>query len=838
MQKFILIKGAREHNLKNIDLTIPRDAITVITGPSGSGKSSLAIDTIYAEGQRRYVESLSAYSRQFLEQLQKPDIDYIEGLSPSIAIDQKTVSRSPRSTLGTITEIYDYLRVLYTRLGKPFCYNCGSEISPQGSENILKAVLTLPEKTKIQILSPIVRDRKGNYHKELQEMRSEGFVRARIDNQMVDLTHDIILEKKKRHTIEIVIDRLIMKNGIERQVTEAIENSFKYADTIVVNLVDKNKDIIFSTTSACLKCGISYPEINPRFFSFNSASGACPACSGLGFKGIEEDAEEISQHQRCKACNGLRLRKEALSVIFQGINIGVFCRMSVKDAISFLGNIVLTDRENIIASRILKEIKDRLFFLTNVGLGYLTLERPSLTLSGGESQRVRLATQMGSSLTGVLYVLDEPSIGLHPKDCGKLLKSLSEIKNAGNTIIVVEHDEETINWADHIVDMGPGAGTKGGWVVAEGTSEDIKSNVKSLTGQYLKGSLCIATPEERRKATDFIGIKGASEHNLKNIDVKIPLKLFTCVTGVSGSGKSTLIFDLLYKAANKILSRLPAGKLFPNKKYADLTGLHLIDRVISVDQSPIGRTPRSNPATYTGFFSSIRELFSLLQDSKIRGYSSSRFSFNLPGGRCESCHGNGLIKVEMHYLPDVYILCDNCKGKRYNSETLEIRFKGKNISEVLDMTITEALNFFENIPKIRRKLMVLDDIGLGYLQLGQSALTLSGGESQRIRLSRELGKKSTGNTLYILDEPTTGLHFADIQRLLDIINMLVDQGNTVIVIEHNLDVIKSADYLVDLGPEGGDNGGYLIAEGTPEDIIDNPASYTGIFLKSKLKNIV
>jgi excinuclease ABC subunit A len=834
MQKFILIKGAREHNLKNIDLAIPRDATTVITGPSGSGKSSLAIDTIYAEGQRRYVESLSAYSRQFLEQMRKPDVDSIEGLSPSIAIDQKTVSRSPRSTLGTITEIYDYLRVLYTRLGKAFCYNCGSEISSQESKNILAAVLSLPENTRIQILSPIVKDRKGNYRKELQEMRSEGFVRARIDNKMVDLTQEIILEKKKRHTIEIVIDRLILKNGIERQITEAIETSFKYADTLVVNILDKNKDIIFSTTAACLKCGISYPEINPRFFSFNSTGGACPACRGLGFEGIEEDSTEIYHQQPCRACNGLRLRKEALSVKFQDVNIGEFSRMSVKDTLFFLDTIKLTERENIIASRILKEIRDRLLFLTHVGLGYLTLDRQSLTLSGGESQRVRLATQMGSSLTGVLYVLDEPSIGLHPKDCGKLLESLSEIKNAGNTIIVVEHDEETINWADHIVDMGPGAGTKGGWVVAEGTPEEIKNNTQSLTGQYLKGTLSIASPAKKRKAKDFIAIQGASEHNLKNISVKIPLKLFTGVTGVSGSGKSTLIFDLLYEAAHESLSRLPANKLLPHKNYTSIKGLNLIDRVISVDQSPIGRTPRSNPATYTGFFSSIRELFSLLQDSKIRGYSQSRFSFNLSGGRCESCHGNGLIKVEMHFLPDAYILCDSCKGKRYNSETLEIKFKGKNISEVLDMTITEALSFFENIPRIQKKLMVLEDIGLGYLQLGQSAITLSGGESQRIRLSRELAKKSTGNTLYILDEPTTGLHFADIQRLLDIINMLVDQGNTVIVIEHNLDVIKSADYLIDLGPEGGDNGGYVIAEGPPEDIVNNPASYTGMFLKSKL----
>jgi excinuclease ABC subunit A len=549
---------------------------------------------------------------------------------------------------------------------------------------------------------------------------------------------------------------------------------------------------------------------------------------------MQEDSAEISGQRPCRACNGLRLGKEALSVIFQGINIGEFCRMSVKDAISFLENIILTKRENIIASRILKEVKDRLSFLMTVGLGYLTMDRPSLTLSGGESQRVRLATQMGSTLTGVLYVLDEPSIGLHSKDCVKLLESLSDIKDAGNTIIVVEHDEETINWADHIIDMGPGAGTKGGWVVAEGTPEEIKHNGKSLTGQYLNGSLSIVIPSKRRKAMDFIEIQGASEHNLKNIDVKIPLKLFTAVTGVSGSGKSTLIFDMLFEAAHNSLSRLPAKKFIAQKKYTHVKGLNLIDRVISVDQSPIGRTPRSNPATYTGFFSLIRELFSLLQDSKLRGYSISRFSFNRPGGRCESCHGNGLIKVEMHFLPDVYILCDSCKGRRYNNETLEIRFKGKNISEVLDMTITEALNFFENIPKIRRKLMVLEDIGLGYLQLGQSALTLSGGESQRIRLSRELGKKSTGNALYILDEPTTGLHFADIQRLLDIINMLVDQGNTVIVIEHNLDIIKSADYIIDLGPEGGENGGYLVAEGTPEDIIKNPVSYTGMFLKPKL----
>jgi excinuclease ABC subunit A len=834
MQKFILIKGAREHNLKNIDLSIPRDAITVITGPSGSGKSSLAIDTIYAEGQRRYVESLSAYSRQFLEQMQKPDVDYIEGLSPSIAIDQKTVSRSVRSTLGTITEIYDYLRVLYTRLGKAFCYSCGSEIASQESKNILNALLSLPDNTRIQILSPLVRDRKGNYRKELQEKRSEGFVRARIDGKMLDLTEEIILEKKKRHTIEIVIDRLVVKEGIERQLAEAVETSFKYAETLVVNIVDKNEDIIFSTTAACLNCGISYPEINPRFFSFNSASGACPSCKGLGFENVEEDSNDLSEQLPCRTCNGQRLKIEALSVKFHGLSIGEFCMMSVRDAVSFLEAINLTEREILISTRILKEIRDRLSFLAHVGLGYLTIDRASLTLSGGESQRVRLATQMGSSLTGVLYVLDEPSIGLHPRDSGRLLDSLTSIKEAGNTVIVVEHDEETINWADYIVDMGPAAGTKGGWIVAEGSPVEIRNNPRSLTGRYLKGALTIPVPETRRPPKDFIAIKGASEHNLKNISVRIPLKLLTCVTGVSGSGKSTLVFDLLYDAAHRHLSRVKGSKPFRHKGYKEITGLELIDRIISVDQSPIGRTPRSNPATYAGFFTHIRELFSQIQDSKVRGYSSSRFSFNLSGGRCEACRGNGTIKIEMHFLPDVYIPCDSCKGKRYNSETLDIWFKEKNISDVLEMTVTEAMNFFENIPAVRRKLEVLEEIGLGYLQLGQSALTLSGGESQRLRLSRELSKKATGNTLYILDEPTTGLHFSDIQRLLDIMNTLVDRGNTVVVIEHNLEIVKSADYLLDLGPEGGEEGGYLIGEGTPEEISDNPESHTGQYLKEKL----
>ncbi len=832
MQKFIHIKGARENNLKNIDVTIPRQAITVITGPSGSGKSSLAIDTIYAEGQRRYVESLSAYSRQFLEQLSKPDVDFIEGLSPSIAIDQKTVSRSPRSTLGTITEIYDYLRVLYTRVGKPFCYNCGAEISTQESGDVMQAILSLPAGTRIQVLAPIVKDRKGNYRKELQEMRNEGFVRARIDNVMADLTQEIILEKKKRHTIEIVIDRLIIKSGIERQLREAVDTAFKYSDTVVTNLLKENRDILFSRTTACQKCGISYPEISPRFFSFNSKAGACPTCNGLGFRDMSEDTIELDERLSCMTCNGLRLRPEALSVKFMGINIGEFSKMAVSDAISFLKELTLTERENIIASRILKEVRDRLYFLEKVGLGYLTLDRPSLTLSGGEAQRIRLATQMGSSLTGVLYVLDEPSIGLHPRDCAKLLDSLSSIRDADNTIIIVEHDEETIRWADHVIDMGPGAGVRGGWVVAVGTPEQIRRDERSLTGQYLSGSLAIEIPGRRRKPVAFIRIKNASEHNLKHLDVNIPLKLFTCITGVSGSGKSTLIFDILYRAAEKKLS--PGQDVIPPGKYKEITGLEMVERVISVDQAPIGRTPRSNPATYTGFFSFVRDLFAMLPESKVRGYKTSRFSFNVSGGRCESCRGNGMIKVEMHFLPDVYVECDKCKGRRYNAETLEIKYKEKNIADVLDMTVSEALRFFENIPNIRRRLELLDEIGLGYLRLGQPATTLSGGEAQRIRLSRELGRKTTGKTLYIFDEPTTGLHFVDIQKLLDVLNLLVDQGNTVVVIEHNLDIIKSADYIIDLGPEGGEAGGKVVAEGTPDEVADNEASYTGRFLKEKL----
>jgi excinuclease ABC subunit A len=833
MLNAIKIKGAREHNLKNINLSIPRDTITVITGPSGSGKSSLAIDTIYAEGQRRYVESLSAYARQFLEQLRKPDIDYIEGLSPSIAIDQKTVIRSPRSTVGTITEIYNYLRVLYTRIGKPYCYNCGSLITKQESKEIIQAVLSIPQGSRLQVLAPIVRDRKGEYRKELQQMRREGFIRARIDGSMFDLTQDIALKKQNRHTIEIVIDRLIIKPGIDRQIKHSIETALRYADIVVINLIDGNKDVLFSKTMACPKCGISYPDINPMFFSFNSKQGACPRCKGLGFEAIEEDSTEIEGQKICRLCNGLRLKKEALSIKIQDINIGELGSMSIKNALFLINNLKLTEREQTIASRVLKEVRDRLNFLERVGLDYLTLDRSSLTLAGGESQRIRLATQLGSSLTGVLYVLDEPTIGMHPRDTKKLLESLSSMRDAGNTIITVEHDEETIRWADHIIDMGPGAGLNGGLIVASGKPEEIEKNEKSLTGRYLSGKLSIETPSLRRKPKDFIRIIGAQEFNLKEIDVNIPLGIFTCITGVSGSGKSTLILEILYKT---LLKEIYGSKVTPGR-YREIIADDRIDRVICVDQSPLGKTPRSNPATYTGAFSFIRELFSQVPDSRIRGYTPSRFSFNLSGGRCESCHGDGLIRVEMHFLPPVYIPCDTCKEKRYNKETLEIKYKEKNIAEVLDMTISEALHFFSPIPPIRQKLEVLEDVGLGYLKLGQPASTLSGGEAQRVRLSKELGKRSTGNTLYILDEPTTGLHYVDINKLLNVLNRLIDLGNTVIIIEHNLDVIKSADYIIDLGPEGGQEGGRIIAEGTPEEVSMNPDSYTGKFLRNKLPKL-
>jgi excinuclease ABC subunit A len=708
--------------------------------------------------------------------------------------------------------------------------------------------MAMPEGTRLQVLAPIVKDRKGEYRKELAEMKNEGFLRARIDGAMMDLTEEVSLKKQKRHTIEIVVDRLIIKQGIEKKIREAIDTALKYADTVVINLVKEETDIPFSKAAACLECGTSFPDINPRLFSFNSTHGACPQCRGLGVLGMEDlddvfivsekgaDRDDFSdgsgELKRCKSCGGLRLRKEALSVKLQDLNIGEFSSLTVEQALSFVSALRLTEREKLIATRVLKEVKDRLSFLRDVGLGYLTLDRMSLTLSGGEAQRIRLATQMGSSLTGVLYVLDEPSIGLHPRDCEKLLRSLSSIRDAGNTVIVVEHDEETIRWADHIIDMGPGAGARGGWVVSAGTPHEIEGEEKSLTGRYLKGELGITLPSRRRKPADFIRIDGAEEFNLKNIDVKIPLRTLTCVTGVSGSGKSTLVIEILYKA---LMRGIHSSRVLPGKHRA-LKGAEKIDNVICVDQSPLGKTPRSNPATYTGVFGLIRELFAQVPDSRVRGFSSSRFSFNVEGGRCEKCRGGGLLKAVMHFLPDAYVQCDTCKGRRYNKETLQIRYRDRDISEILKMTVSEGLEFFGSIPPIKQKLEILEDVGLGYLQLGQPAPTLSGGESQRLRLSRELAKKSTGNTLYLLDEPTTGLHFVDIQRLLDVLNTLVERGDTVIVIEHNLDVIKSADYVIDLGPEGGEGGGCLIAEGTPEEICLVAGSYTGGFLRKKISS--
>ncbi|NOX19757.1 MAG: excinuclease ABC subunit UvrA [Nitrospirae bacterium] len=833
MDDFIIIKGAREHNLKNIDLRLPRNSIIVITGPSGSGKSSLAIDTIYAEGQRRFVQSLSSYARQFIGELQKPDVDYIEGLSPSVSIEQKTVSGSPRSTLGTITEIYDYMRVLYTRIGKPFCYNCGNPISSQDTEGIISSILSLSKGTRLQILSPIVQQRKGLYRKELEQMRREGFIRARVDGKMMDLTEDIKLNKHKRHTIEIVIDRLIVKDGIERQLKNSINVALRYADTVVINLVDENRDILFSKTLACTNCGISYPEINPMFFSFNSSVGACPKCKGIGYTNIydEEGAfEGVEDLKPCNECGGMRLRKESLGIKIGGLSIGEFSSFSVDDALEFLNELKLSERESFIASRILKEVKERLSFLKQVGVGYLTLDRPAVTLSGGEAQRVRLATQLGSSLTGVLYVLDEPSIGLHPRDCNRLINTLKKLRDSENTIVIVEHDEETIKSADFIVDLGPGGGVRGGWVVATGTPEEISTNPESLTGQFLSGKKLIPIPVARRKPTGYITLYGINKHNLKNLDVSIPLGVFVCVTGVSGSGKSTLVFDVLYRTLiNEMKNK--KGK----RSVKNLTGLEQISHVICLEQKPLGRTPRSNPVTYTGVFTHIRNLFAMTEDARTRGFNASRFSFNLTGGRCEACKGEGFKKIEMHFLPDVYVPCDSCGGKRYNYETLQIKFKGKSIADILDMTISEAYDFFIHIPALRDRLKLLVDVGLGYIQLGQSATTLSGGEAQRIRLAKELGKKTGKGTLYILDEPTTGLHFIDIQRLIDVINRLVDKGNTVLVIEHNLDIIKSADYIIDLGPEGGLEGGRIVAQGTPEEISNNPNSHTGLYLKEKLQ---
>lgn len=825
---YIIIKGAREHNLKNIDVKIPRDRFVVITGLSGSGKSSLAFDTIYAEGQRRYVESLSAYARQFLEQMSKPDVDSIDGLSPAISIEQKTTSRNPRSTVGTITEIYDYLRLLFARVGKPYCYNCGKEITAQTVQQIVDRIISLPGGTAIQILAPIVRSRKGEYRKELAEMKSKGFVRARIDGNNVDLDEVVQLDRNKKHTIEIVIDRLIIKKEekFRRRLADSIEIALRLANGIVVISPAGGEDILSSEKLSCIDCGISYPELTPRVFSFNSPHGACPACDGLGAS-FDYEGERIDL---CPVCKGTRLKKEALAVKIQEMSIAEVTHMSIKSAIHFFNNLTLNRREAYIAQRILKEIRERLHFLSNVGLDYLTLDREASTLSGGEGQRIRLATQIGSSLVGVLYVLDEPSIGLHYRDNTRLLSTLKRLRDLGNTVLVVEHDEETIREADYVIDMGPGAGEYGGKIVACGTPEEIMRSSHSLTGRYLSKELSISLPGRHRRPSRYLTIKGARKNNLKDIDVSIPVGLLTTITGVSGSGKSTLLFDVLYRNISARLHR----KTKSLDGCRTIEGIEAFDKVINIDQAPIGRTPRSNPATYTGLFTYIRDLFARLPESRMRGYRQGRYSFNVKGGRCETCRGEGLIKIEMHFLPDVYITCEICKGRRYNRETLDVKYKDKNIADVLDMTINQAVDFFWNIPVIRQKLETLRDVGLDYIRLGQPATTLSGGEAQRIKLSRELSKRATGKTLYILDEPTTGLHFADIQKLLDVLNRLVDSGNTVVIIEHHPDVIKNADYIIDLGPEGGDEGGEVVATGTPEEIAKIDKSYTGRLLRERL----
>jgi excinuclease ABC subunit A len=931
----IVLKGCRQHNLKNIDLEIPRDELVVITGLSGSGKSSLAFDTIYAEGQRRYVESLSAYARQFLGQMDKPDVDSIDGLSPAIAIEQKTTSKNPRSTVGTVTEVYDYLRLLFARIGRPYCYKCGKEIAAQTVQQITDAVMALQKDTRIQVLAPIVRSRKGEYKKELMQAAASGYVRARVDGAIKDLSEPVPMDKKKKHDIEIVIDRLVVKPGIERRLAESIETALRQADGIaLINLIDQKRDLLYSEKLACIVDGISYPEIAPNSFSFNSPQGACPTCDGLGgllefdpgliipnpnlslregavkpwskrtsfqyfqmldalaqncgfdvntpfkalkpaqqkillfgskdgsgaappgrgakgpacapFEGIIEllkrkydetdsfatqwELEQYMSYQTCPDCKGSRLRKESLSVKVAGLNIHDVTRMSIKQSLSFFKELKLTEKETAIAQRILKEIRERLGFMVHVGLDYLTLDRASSTLSGGEGQRIRLATQIGSSLVGVLYILDEPSIGLHQRDNKRLLDTLFRLRDLGNTVLVVEHDEETIRSANHVIDMGPGAGVHGGEIVAQGTPEEIQKVPASLTGQYLSGTAFINVPPARRSSDRAITIVNAVENNLKNLTIQFPLGVFTCVTGVSGSGKSTLVVDILYRALAQRLYRSTerAGM------HKDIKGLEHIDKVIDIDQSPIGRTPRSNPATYTGVFGPVRDLFAQLPESRMRGYKPGRYSFNVKGGRCEACEGDGLIKIEMHFLPDVYVTCDVCHGSRYNRETLDILYKGKNIAEVLAMTVEQAYDFFQNVPSIKSKLQTLLDVGLGYITLGQSATTLSGGESQRVKLSKELSRRATGRTLYILDEPTTGLHFADTQKLLDMLNQLVETGNTVVVIEHNLDVIKTADWIIDLGPEGGDRGGQIVARGTPESVAKVKESYTGQFLKKIL----
>jgi excinuclease ABC subunit A len=933
----IVVAGAREHNLKDIDVELPRDALIVITGLSGSGKSSLAFDTIYAEGQRRYVESLSAYARQFLGLMEKPDVDSIEGLSPAISIDQKTTSRNPRSTVGTVTEIYDYLRLLWARIGIPHCPECGEPIAGQSLEQITDRLMTLDVGRRFLVMAPVVRGRKGEYGKLLEQMRLEGYSRAKVDGELRRLDEEIALDKKYKHDISIVVDRLVMKSDLRRRLSESVEAAAGLGGGLVeVELLDEGEgtaeQMLFSEKFACLNCGTSIPELEPRIFSFNSPHGACDRCHGLGFQrvidpelvvpdptlsleqgalqpwrlgharywkrvveavaeangidigtpwqeltdaereiflyGTGDDRHKVSYRNRfgrrrsyavrfegivnnlerryeetdsdnvreriegymaeqpCPACHGARLRPETLAVTIGGLNINQFTEMSARASLQWVEELELTETERAIARLIVREVKERLMFLENVGIGYLNLARAARTLSGGEAQRIRLATQIGSSLVGVLYILDEPSIGLHQRDNAKLIATLQRLRDLGNTVIVVEHDEGTMRSADHIVDLGPGAGEHGGHVVAEGPPGAITSEPASLTGQYLKGERSIGIPEERRKPSGELVVRGARQHNLKNLDVKVPLGVFCCVTGVSGSGKSTLVNETLYPA---VANRLHQAKLRPGS-HDRIDGLEQVDKIINIDQSPIGRTPRSNPATYTNVFDHIRQLFAKTQEARARGYKPGRFSFNVRGGRCEVCRGDGQIKIEMHFLPDVYVPCEQCHGRRYNRETLEVRFKGRSIADVLEMTVEEACEFFENIPKIHRRLRTLRDVGLDYIHLGQSATTLSGGEAQRVKLATELAKVATGKTLYILDEPTTGLHFADVQRLLDVLGRLVDAGNTVIVIEHNLDVIKTADRIVDLGPEGGEEGGELIATGTPEEVAAVQTSYTGRYL--------
>lgn len=939
MKDKIIVKGAKVHNLKNVSLEIPRDKLIVFTGLSGSGKSSLAFDTIYAEGQRRYVESLSSYARQFLGQMDKPDVESIEGLSPAISIDQKTTSRNPRSTVGTVTEIYDYLRLLYARVGVPHCPKCGKEITQQSVDQIVDQIMELPERSKIMILAPIIRGRKGTHEKVLENIKKQGFVRARIDGEIYDLTEDEIkLEKNIKHNIEAVVDRIIVKDGIEGRLTDSIETSLKMAEGLVLVNIIGEEDRLYSEHFACADCGISIDELAPRMFSFNSPFGKCERCDGLGtlmeidedlvvpnknlsirggaistwgdsrmkeeswtycvlkalmekynfdldtpYKDLPKKVQEVLMYGEpeklkvtytkenvtavynhsfegeinnlrrrymetnsdtmkaeiekymsdnpCPKCKGARLKPEALAVTVGGKNIFEFTSMAIREELDFINSIDFSEKDKIISSQIIKEIQSRLSFLINVGLDYLDLARKAGTLSGGEAQRIRLATQIGSQLMGVLYILDEPSIGLHQRDNDRLISTLKQLRDVGNTLIVVEHDEDTMREADYIVDIGPGAGEHGGEIVASGTLDEIMSNENSLTGKYLTGAKKVELPEERRKGNgNFITVKGAKENNLKNVTAKFPLGTLTMVTGVSGSGKSTLVNEILYKGLNKIVNK---AKDLPGK-FKEITGYENIDKIIDIDQSPIGRTPRSNPATYTGTFDIIRELFSQTQEAKMRGYKPGRFSFNVKGGRCEACSGDGIIKIEMQFLSDVYVPCEVCKGKRYNRETLEVKYKGKNIADVLNMTVEEALEFFENIPRIKNKLQTLMDVGLGYIRLGQPSTQLSGGEAQRIKLAYELSKRSTGKTLYILDEPTTGLHIHDVNRLVKILQRLVDGGNTVIVIEHNLDMIKCADYIVDLGPEGGDKGGTIIATGTPEKIAEAKESYTGKYLKKYL----